>query len=124
MRIAIHLAWQAFKTEMSNIKGFESFTLKTFDITTLILRRIKMKKRKLSKNLFLNKTTIANLGNLNDIKGGTGRCNTGLTPPGGTYCLACPEPPDDPVDPPNTAMCVTEDPQGTCVPCTFPTLCC
>ncbi len=86
-----------------------------------------MKKRKLSKKLFFKKTTIANLDNMNDIKGGTIR-NT-CAPPGGTACLACPEPPWDPTttsptqDCP-TADCFTEDPWATCVPCTFPTVCC
>jgi hypothetical protein len=34
---------QAFRTKMFNIKGFESFTLKTFDITAKSNRRFVMK---------------------------------------------------------------------------------
>ena len=86
-----------------------------------------MKQRKLSRKLFLNKKTIANLDTLSDIKGGTpGTAETCLRVPGGSNCLACYEPPGDP---PNntadcdTAYCWTEDPEATCVPCTFPTLC-
>ena len=76
----------------------------------------------------LNKTTIANLNNMDDIKGGTpGTVDTCLKlPGGGSYCLACYDPPDDP---PNntvdcqTAACYSENPNVSCVPCTFPTIC-
>ena len=86
-----------------------------------------MKTRKISKKLILNKKTIANLDSLTDIKGGTpGTVDTCLRVPGGSNCLACPQPLPDPTDNTvdcNTAFCWTEDPEATCVPCTFPTQC-
>jgi hypothetical protein len=58
-----------------------------------------MKKRKVSKKLALNKRTVVNFDvdsmiNLRNIKGGDPTftcifCNTGLTPPGGSNCIAC-----------------------------------
>jgi len=50
-----------------------------------------MKTKKFVKNLVLNKTTIAKLNNMNELKGGftLATCNTCLTPPGGTNCIYC-----------------------------------
>ena len=62
-----------------------------------------MKKRKVSKKLTLNKRTVVNFDvdsmiNLKNIKGGDTypcptytciTCNTCLSPPGGTNCIAC-----------------------------------
>jgi hypothetical protein len=82
-----------------------------------------MKKRKLSKKLFLNKTSIANLNNMNDIKGGTIRVTCGIIY---SHCLACQEPPEDPPNNTldcNTAHCWTENYDATCVPCTYPDVC-
>ena len=62
-----------------------------------------MKARKVSKKLALNKRTVVNFDdgskiNLKNIKGGETypcptftcvTCNTCLTPPGGSFCIAC-----------------------------------
>lgn len=54
-----------------------------------------MEKKGFKKKLVLNKKTIATLNNgkMDGVKGGTGytqvTCNTCLTPPGGSNCIAC-----------------------------------
>lgn len=56
-----------------------------------------MKTKKFNKTLALNKKTVAHLNNdnMNALNGGTGNwteyntCQTCLTPPGGSFCIAC-----------------------------------
>lgn len=61
-----------------------------------------MKQKKTGKRLLLNKNTVTRLNetNMNTAKGGTfwtqyATCTTCLTPPGGSFCLACPTGPGD-----------------------------
>lgn len=74
-----------------------------------------MKTKKSSKHLVLNKKTIARLNNMNDVKGGdtTDTINTCLSPPGGTFCIACYERPGDTVT--ENLLCTNTKPIASCL---------
>lgn len=74
-----------------------------------------MKTKKSSKNLVLNKKTIVKLTNMNELKGGdtTETINTCLSPPGGTFCIACFQKPGDTAT--ESLICTNTKPVASCL---------